>query len=509
MMLRSRPGGPQHGARRLTGLAKGVIGAVCAVALLAVIGAVVIPLRYCSLWIANIDEQCIGIAYDHPDDVFGGRYTDVLGRIRDENARVEASGEPFVSVAYLLPLPREGRDEELAAALRRDLIGAHVAQHRANHTRTLGETPLVRLVVANHGELAEHWQYVVPDLIDMAAADSPENLVAVAVGGQSLLNTGNAIDTLVRAGVPVLTVRLTADDLLRAPPGPETPLARLAPSNSDQAVAAATYLRPIANRAILVQDSNPVDTYATGLGAAFLAAFPDPTHEVLEPTEFFDSSLGNAANTMAEIVSNICLQRPDVVYFAGRSPELEALVLALPSRPCMDLRVRIVAGSDGVLFANSAARATPELRRGLEANAEIIYTPVAHPGSWAAAPGAFQPEAPQFLAGSCDSCLDRLFPGESLDDGAVIMGYDAVVAAVSAVRFFGVNDTAPLVGQRFKRMHGSRAIPGASGWLSFEPTGEARDKAIPVLRVAPDGTQQFLQLTSPDGVPCVPDGTSC
>jgi hypothetical protein len=89
------------------------------------------------------------------------------------------------------------------------------------------------------------------------------------------------------------------------------------------------------------------------------------------------------------------------------------------------------------------------------------------------------------------------------------MGYDAVVAAVSAVRFGGVNDTAALVGQRFKRMHGTQAIPGASGWLSFEPTGEARDKAIPVLRVAPDGTQQFLKLTSPDGVPCVPDGTSC
>jgi hypothetical protein len=92
----------------------------------------------------------------------------------------------------------------------------------------------------------------------------------------------------------------------------------------------------------------------------------------------------------------------------------------------------------------------------------------------------------------------------------VITGYDVVVAAVSAVRLgAGVNDTAPLVAQQLKRMHGTHAVPGASGWLSFAATGEARDKALPVLRLQPDGTQEFLQLTSPDGVPCVPDGISC
>lgn len=469
-------------------------------------------LTTCGDRIVWTDGQCIGVVTTGADDdVFGAGTADVLARIQEENARVERSGEPFVSVGYLLPLPRaEGGDARLAAQLRRDLVGAHVAQRRANQTRTLGEAPLIRLVVANKGDGAEHWHGVVPDLIEMAADGSRDRLVAVAVGGQSLVTTTRAIDALVGAGVPVLTVRLTADLLTSVPPAPDVPLARLAPSNTDEANAAVAYLRPLARRAMIVQDSNADDTYATSLGAAFQAAFPDAGHEVVEPVEYYDSRLGAVANTMPEILSNVCLNRPDVIYFAGRSPALEALVQALPFRPCLDLRITIVTGSDGVLFAAAAAGATPELRRGLEANAEIIYTAVAHPGAWAAAPEAFQPAAAEYLSGACEECLPRLFPDEYLDDGAVITGYDAVVTVVSAVRLgAGVNDTAPLVAQQLKRLHGREAVPGASGWLSFAATGEARDKATPVLRVRPDGSLEFLQLTSPDGVPCVPDGLSC
>jgi hypothetical protein len=480
---------------------------------LAVVGVatwlLVTHLTTCGERIAWIDDQCIGVVTTGADDdVFGAGTADVLARIQEENAQVEASGEPFVSVAYLLPLPRaEGGDP---AQLRRDLVGAHVAQRRANHTRTLGEAPLIRLVVANKGEGAAHWDDVVPALVEMAADGSPDRLVAVAVGGQSLVTTIRAIDALVGAGVPVLTVRLTADLLTTEPPAPDVPLARLAPSNTDEANAAVAYLRPLARRAMIVQDSNTGDPYATSLGAAFHAAFPDSAHEVIEPVEYFDSRRSGVANTMPEILGNICLNRPDVIYFAGRSPALEALVQALPFRPCLDLRVRIVTGSDAVLFAAAAADATPELRRGLEADAEIVYTAVAHPGAWAAAPGAFQPAAAEYLSGPCENCLPRLFPDEYLDDGAVITGYDAVVTAVSAVRLgAAVNDTASLVAQQLKRLHGTEAIPGASGWLSFAATGEARDKATPVLRVRPDGSLEFLQLTSPDGVPCVPDGVSC
>jgi hypothetical protein len=488
-----------------------VIAVVLGVAVLAVLVVVGVPFFRCEWSLDRVDGQCIGVVSDGVDDgVFGPTTADVLGRIQEENARVEASGEPFVSVAYLLPLPREDGDRWLADQLRRDLVGAHVAQRRANHTRTLGEAPLIRLLVANQGDGAEHWAEVVPDLVAMAAEGSADRLVTVAVGGQSLVNTTRAIDALVGAGIPVVTVRLTADLLTSAPPAPDVPLARMAPTNTDEANAAATYLRPLTRKAMIVQDSNAADTYSLSVGAAFHAAFPDAGHEVVKPVEYFDSRLGGVANTMPEILRNVCLSRPDVLYFAGRSPALEALVQALPSRQCLDLRITIVTGSDGVLFAAVASDASPELRRGLEANAEIVYTAVAHPGAWAAAPGAFQASAPEYLSGTCDNCLPRLFPGEYLDDGAVITGYDAVVTAVSAVRLgSGVNDTAPLVAQQLKRMHGTQAVPGASGWLSFSATGEAQDKALPVLRVRPDGGQEFLQLTSPDGVPCVPDGVSC
>jgi hypothetical protein len=508
-MLRARQDALPARPRRLTFLAKSVLAGFGVTALAAALVTAVINSGLCAPGIERTDdEQCVGVVTTGaPDDVFGAGYADVLGRIQKENAAVEASGQPFVSVAYLLPLPAEG-DDGLAGALRRDLVGAYVAQLRANHTRTLGEAPLVRLLVANHGKSAAHWERVVPTLVEMASWEAGR-LVAVALGGQSLVNTSNALDALVRGRVPVLTGRLTADQLLPYQPGPDVPLARLAPTNTEEAVAASAYLRPTVRTAVIVQDSNPLDTYATSLGEAFRAAFPDATHEIVEPVEYFDSRTP-AINTMPGILSNICLKRPDIVYFAGRSPELEALVEVLPFRPCLDLPIRIVTGSDGVLFAAAAARGTPELRRGLEANAEVIYTAVAHDGSWTGAPEAFQPAASEYLTGTCEGCLPRLFPNEYLADGAVIMGYDAIVTAVSAVRLGdGLNDTAALVSQQFKRMHGTEAVPGASGWLSFAATGEARDKATPVLRVRPDGSPEFLQLTSPDGVPCVPDGVSC
>jgi hypothetical protein len=115
-----------------------------------------------------------------------------------------------------------------------------------------------------------------------------------------------------------------------------------------------------------------------------------------------------------------------VVFFAGRAPELAAFVAALPKRPCLDHPIRLVTGDDGAAFTAAVARGEPGLSEGLEANAALAYTALAHPEAWRASPDAFAPPSAMFLTGSCAECFQTLFPGYSLDDSYAVMAYDAV-----------------------------------------------------------------------------------
>jgi hypothetical protein len=68
----------------------------------------------------------------------------------------------------------------------------------------------------------------------------------------------------------------------------------------------------------------------------------------------------------------------------------------------------------------------------------------------------------------------------------------------------GVNDSPAHVAQWLKRLHGPLAVAGASGWISLSDTGDPVNKAVPMLRIQPDGRLTFDQLVAPQGAPCDP-----
>jgi len=490
-----------------------VLGMVGALTIAVVI--VVPPLLRCAEGVDRVDGQCVGVTDGADPAVFGDRFTDVLTGIGAENRSIMSSGKAFVSVAYLLPVPAVGMNDDLATALRHGLIGAYIAQRQANHTRTLGDEPLIRLLVVNSGSSSAQWaeEEVVPTLVKMARDEerfAEHHLVAATISGQSLAATRDAADALLARDVPLIAAQLTADQLTSRPPSADLTLARVAPTNSDQALAASAFLRPTARKALIIQKTDENDTYSASLGAAFRASFPDDTHEIVERSETYSEARGGVANTMRGILGSVCAQKPDVVYFAGRASALGALVQALPFRTCPELPIRIVTGDEAVDFATAVARGSSELREGLEANASVTYTALAHPGAWMAFPSVFAPGSTRFLSGRCPDCLLGVFPGEGLSDGAAIMSYDALLTAIRAVRSpFSINDTPDLVAQELKRIHGLDSVPGASGWVSLASTGEAINKAVPVLRVQPDGRVEFVALSSPAGTPCVPNQTPC
>lgn len=479
----------------------------------ALVAYIVVVWSRCAPGVAKMDGQCIGITDGTGSAPLGESTAVPLRVIGDENSRLDAEHphDPTVTVAYVIPVPRPGRDAELAMSLAHDLMGAAVAQRQANRTTTIdGNRPYIRLVVANIGDSSAQWNEPVSKLIDMVHDDSdPRRVTAVAVSGWSLEPIGEAIDALVAADVPVITGRLTADQLTSKPVTPDIPMVRVAPSNSSQARAAAAYLRPTTKRALIVQDVNPEDYYAKNLGDQFKVAYPDAGHTVLDPPEVYDAKWPDVPKAMSGILQNICLRKPDVVFFTGRPEHLEAFVSQLPYRPCPGQPIRIMTGSAANTFATALAGNPRELGAGMRTNATVAFTALAHPDAWKQPSPVFKPEWHSYLDKPCNGiCFQSLFRGETLDDGAVIIGYDVIGVAVHAIRSSG--EVSPgAVAEEFKQMHGVRAFPGASGVFSFSPVGEPINKPTPILGVQPDGSIRFEQVSYPNTTPCIPDSTYC
>jgi ABC-type branched-subunit amino acid transport system substrate-binding protein len=477
------------------------------VALTAVGAFAVNSFTHCAPDVKKVDGQCIGITDGNDGPVFGAGTAAALRAIGEENNRVaaEESAKPSADVAYVVPIPPPGTVDDFAKRLSGDLMGVAVAQRQANRTNTLGDGPLIRVLIVNIGDSRELSKDPINRLVEMAHAGSAEHrLVAVAISGQPSEPPVEAIDTLLAAQVPVSASNLTADQLASAPVSPDTALARIAPTISDEAASAAAYLHPSSSRALIVQDADPQDHYAQSLGNAFRAKYPDGAHSIVQPNESYNGPGDGAANAMSAILGNICQQRPDVVFFAGRAQELAALVGALPFRPCRDFPVRIVTGDDGARFAGMIASGAPEPRRAIQTNVSVAYTGLASPEAWQSSPAAFARNAAEFLTARCLDCFPQLFPGESLVDGHAILAYDAIRLAVGGIRSPDGPPGSPGVIQQFKAIHGLGSVPGASGWISLTDTGNTINKAVPILGIGPGGETRFLRLSSASGAPCNP-----
>lgn len=385
-----------------------------------------------------LDGQCIGVTDGRA--TLSAELADVLRKIRIENERVDNSGQAAVSVGYLVPLSKSP-DDKLTELLRHELQGAHVAQLLANQTTTDGR--LIRLLVANYGDGSSKWEEVVPALAEKIRKS--ERLVAVVVTGRTLDDTIKTIDELRFRKIPVIASRLTGNTLTDLnEPGGVQGLARVAPTNNDQAEAMSFFLKSTARRGFLIQDRNEEDTYLLSLGESFAEKFIDENHELLKPYGWYNSKNGGVSAQMRSILRDICVQKPDVVFFAGRTPALVELVKELPNRPCSDVSIRVVAGADAVEFPTEVKDST-DLQKALavapgKAEVSVRYTSQAHPGSWSRSPESFAQASMSRLDQSCEgnSCYRNLFFGDQMDDGAAIIGHDAIIVAIKAIRSLSV-----------------------------------------------------------------------
>ncbi|MCM2576930.1 ABC transporter substrate-binding protein [Streptomyces meridianus] len=448
------------------------------------------------------DGQCVGVT----DGEY--HFTQNLGKISElilkENRSVEQEeakhGTAYVSVVYLMPMMPDEKDSNTVDSLRHELQGAYAAQYDANHHFGNGDVPRIKLLLGNSGSSTEQRSAALDEIRKRTEAD---RIVAVAGLGTSTNATKEMVGTITKPaadgglGLGAVGAVLTADTFDEV-----EGLVRVAPTNSDEAAAAAAFLQSkeyADKRVLVVQDSKPDDQYTRTLSQAFLKALPKKRR--FARVEQYDSSQAGSATTFKALMANLCTYKPDVVYFAGRGVDLPKFLAPLRTRICNDRPLTVFAGDD--VSQSPQARGFDEILETLrDGNVELLYTGLAHPGAWELAENAYPTDGAFGEKGS----YRKFFRNDRLDDGQAIMGHDALTTAVSAIRLEGgtaadqkVNGSMMI--QRWKSLHGVHAVAGASGLISLQNDGSPERKAVPVIEIGSDGIVRTVAVSANGGDP--------
>lgn len=455
------------------------------------------------------DGQCVGwtLGRDHTFNSTDPRVASVVQRIVEENNRVRDHAENYVRVGVLLPMTYASSSSALLAdTIVHSLQGAYAAQRQANSgVSPLGDPALqIQLVLANEGADQRNWKQVVPELGRLR--DGPHPLVAVTGMGISIPATTDAAKALHEHGIPVIGSVLTADDMVA--PG----LFKVSPSNHQYAQALQAFLTAQAEQSkqlsgYLVYDRNPDDNYVQSLYTAFMDTF-GASLSLADRSRGFNGTLTGPNTLFEPHVNDICGLQPDVIFYAGRDRDLQALIDALRNRTrCTNGAVKpllIATGSTGLNLADASALE--------DAHVGILDASATDPQSWQA-PG---PDTPEFYA-----AFHTLFTGtdgqglgfseDDLGDGYAIMQRDAVAAAIRAARWdFSAKVDAigaptpgrptispspiPTAADVRNALYSisSDPLPGASGSFYFreKPTNDLWPigKPVPIIRLGSEAT---------------------
>jgi hypothetical protein len=472
--------------------------------------------------------ECVGVsatAYDFGRE----RLAKVIAAIDRENRSLEPGS--YVTVALLEPFT--AKEDNTITDVLHEVQGAYLAQYRANH-QTHEAGPAIRLVLANPGATGAHWKYTVDRLAEMAKG--PDKLRAVT--GVSVSSEGNklAVTELTRRGIPVIGSSITADDIANGQRGrePFPGLARVAPTNTDLANALKHFADIPAKRAMLVH-AKPGDPYTRTLQRSFARIVEGSPYE---PKPFSPprdhNKEGSTANTFEQITDILCdtPDTTDTILFAGRHVQLRQFINALGARGCTDRRFTVLAGDEGSYLTGDRKLDRDALtRQGSKQPVVVRYTALAHPKAW------YEDERtgwnPPATGGSVDD-IERLrmlmkgatpaheqgerntFGGvtditaipdigeigdTALDDGQLIIAYDAMALAVRGIRGAGGGGV-PSLGQvrnQWPQVQGDeQRVDGASGWICLNSSGNPVNKAVPIVELTPEGRTRFVRIAWPE-----------
>ncbi|SDT82895.1 hypothetical protein SAMN05216371_7705 [Streptomyces sp. TLI_053] len=446
--------------------------------------------RSCAAGVTEIGNECVGVT--DGSYVFNDDLGPVTARIKEENDGV--AGKNPVTVALMIPLISDQQAE------RREMVeqvqGAYLAQYRAN--REDGKQPPVRLVLANPGREYGQWRHVA-DQLARSATDGKVNLRAVTGINISIANSEAAVHYLTaEKHIPVVAGPMTADDIANSAADPRhyPGLARIAPSNSDQADALAAYgagIKPA--ETLVIEDTREGDNYLSTLRATFAEltkGAPNAPETFESPQDFTQE--GNLGNVFDQMVPDICSSAASTLFFAGRPVQLRLFLVALGDRKCNKPYTVITGSHASTLMVDQKFESKwDSLTK--SAGITVRYTALAHPDSWGGSstegPGGSKgptAELAALLLADATKQPDRIGPADRRD-GRIIITYDAVTTAVAGIRKdVGGSVSMPSlddVTQSWRRLHGGNRVDGASGWICLDQYGNPHNKAVPIVHLDP------------------------
>ncbi|WP_075016249.1 ABC transporter substrate-binding protein [Actinacidiphila rubida] len=443
-------------------------------------------------------HECIGVT--DGSTVFEPSLAPVMAKIRAENARVAAAGRPWVSVAYVEPITTDPQDEATKYGIREELEGAYLAQRQLNDAQLggRGDTPQVKLLVANIGTRSEQWKPLTDRLIAMTTDGS--RLVAVAGFGQSRGGTLDAVRALRAAKVPMMGATVTADNLASAT---QVGFFRTSAPNSAQASAAVNYLRQKQRatpgyQVLVIRDRNQDDIYNTSLYDDFVQAAGKASLKLVDGDLEYVSGVDGISNAFSSVADRVCDKKPAAVYFAGRGVNLRAFITAMsaPDRRCP---VTVLTGDDAIgVYPDSATSQSVRDRFTASWKASgvtALYTALGHPEL----PARLYPAARDPFPGFVQLYHDEFGAGpDNFQDGQAMLAHDALWTLGVAIRDAAGDGTATVnAGSTLNALVSAGSVAGLSGPIELGSDGNPRNKPMALVRLEPSGTYTFIGVVRP------------
>ncbi|MGB6163843.1 MAG: hypothetical protein WCF33_12095 [Pseudonocardiaceae bacterium] len=255
---------------------------------------------------------------------------------------------------------------------------------------------------------------------------------------------------------------------------------------------------------LLVKDMNEGDSYVQTLGNAFAANVKaDSTEPYRSPDEPLQTATREQlmVRIFAQMHSDICAIKPDLIYFAGRGTDLGYFFTAMSSSGACGLgSLDVMTGDDAENLVGGRISTSGDV------SFTVFYTAFAYTDEWSGFPPGsdYVKNYRDFI----EAFARKNFKEANLDDGEAMVTYDAVQVVVSATHNDPLATTEPETVANF--LVGTRChnyVPGASGPIAFDPDGNPIDKAVPILQIHANGTVTQKDLAWPTGQPLDPTST--
>lgn len=395
---------------------------------------------------------------------------DVENQILTTNAA--AARQPgHVTIAYLGILSDKATSSY--EAVLEELRGLAVAQEERKDT----DLP-VRLLLANAGAKMEFGPAAARAIIGEAHRDP--SLKAVVGMGQSRTKTGEAMDLLATAGLPMMGTLISATGLATHTPYYH----QVGPTNAREAAVAAAYVaqQPNVTDVVVYYSGDVDDMYSSDLHQQASAAFRDRRLKVREVP--YTAVRGDGGAPPRELGRQSCeLGVGTVAFFAGRTDQFADFLSGMDSGCGVKGGYpRVLAGDDISRFVlNGGLAPYPDLRldyvslsRGLTGGTTCQQAPLS------------------FLLAY--QKMFRLADCGRARDGRAMLAYDSLFAVMVAVTWAGegrttVSPDAVLAAIGEIRAGGRGPVQGKTGLIDFGRTGKRSvpvDKAITVLQAQGD-----------------------